>query len=119
MMPWGYHRFGNPLNTAYIPNNFLPYSDRMNFLERVDNTLLTLIQTFYFTFIEIHLNNRLVGEYFGDNAKTLDSDIYKDSLMFINAHFSENFPRPMVPNVIEIGGIHIGNSLPLTHVSFR
>lgn len=117
LMPWSDNRYANPLNTAYMPNNFLPFSDRMSFLERVENTLVTFLQNSYFNNIKIHYDNEIVGKYFGDDSKTLNSDIFKDSILLVNAHFSLNLPRPLVPNVIEIGGINVGQSNPLNKVS--
>ena len=40
MLPWLSNRMGNPDNPAYVPHVMSPYSTRMMFLERVENTLL-------------------------------------------------------------------------------
>lgn len=116
-MPWTHGRFGNPLNTAYMPNIFLSLSDKMIFLERVENTLLTLVQSVYFNYMAVRSDDELVSQYLGEDAKTLKSDIYKNSLLLINRHFSLHYPAPLVPNIVEIGGVHIGKVKPLPNVS--
>lgn len=117
MMPWSDSRYGNPLNPAYIPNLFLRYSDKMSFLARTENSLLTLVQNVYFNWIVVRTNNDLVGRYFGKKAKTLLSDVTNDSLLLLNSHFTLNLRRPFVPNIIEVGGLHIGKETPLPLVS--
>ena len=37
--PWAHYRLANPDNPAYIPNYFLPYTDKMNFMERLMNII--------------------------------------------------------------------------------
>lgn len=116
LMPWTNSRYASPLNTAYMPNNFLPFSDRMTFLERVENTIITFIQNSYYNIFVVHKDNEIVGKYFGDDSKTFNSDIFKDSVLLVNTHFSLNLPRPLTPNIIEIGGIGVGQSKALPQV---
>lgn len=116
-MAWTGYRYGNPENPAYMPNNFLPFSDEMTFIARLENTMLTVVQSIYYNIFEIRKNNELVGEYFGENAKTLESDVFKDSLLLVNTHFTLNLPKPLVPNIIEIGGINVDKNKSLPKVS--
>lgn len=117
LMPWTDNRYANPLNPAYVPNTFLPFSDKMTFWERTENTVLTLVQSIYFNVFVIRYNNYLADKVFGEVGHTLQKDIYDDSILLINAHFSLNSPRPYVPNIIEVGGVNVGNSKPLPLVS--
>lgn len=55
-------------------------------------------------------------ELFGPDVTAIDVLAYNTSLLLVNSHFSVNFPRPMVPNVIEVAGIHIKNPKPLPEV---
>lgn len=117
LMPWTGSRFGNPLNPAYIPINFLPFSDRMDFFERLENTIVTCVQNIYFNYFLLSKSNDLIERRFGKSYRTLDSEIYQNSLLLVNSYFALNLPRPFVPNVIEIGGAHIDKSQPLSVVS--
>lgn len=116
-MPWTAWRFGNPFNPAYMPNCFLPFSDKMTFLQRVENTALTLVHNIYFNKFAIQSESKLVNGNVGKHVKIFENDIYNDSLLLLNAHYTLNIPVPLVPNVIEIGGIHVGKNKSLPQVS--
>lgn len=117
LMPWSNNRYGNPSHPAYIPNYFMPFSDEMSFFERVENTLIHLLHTTYFNWLLINRDQDISLKYFGNQSASLNSDILKDSLLLVTSHFSVNLPRPLVPNIVEIGGIHLKNSKSLPKVS--
>lgn len=117
IMPWMNDRFGNPDNPSYIPNNLMDYSDRLSFLERVENTLVLLLQRLYYHLVTDAQANALARKYFGEDLPSLKSIVYNTSIMMVNTHFSLNLPRPNVPGIIEIGGIHIGKVKKLPLVS--
>lgn len=117
IMPWLNDRFANPDHPAYIPNNLMDYSDQLSFVERVENTLVTLFQRFYYNFVTDVQANALARKYFGPDMPSLRSIVYNTSIMMVNTHFSLNLPRPFVPGIIEVGGIHIGKVKKLPQVS--
>lgn len=117
LMPWLNERFANPDNPAYIPLNLLRHSDHMSFLERVDNTIGYVYSSIMsFLLMEIP-SNILAKRYFGDDVPNLREIAYNTSLMLENVHFSLSFPRPQVPSIIDVGGIHIGTVKKLPEVS--
>lgn len=118
LMPWTSKRYAIPDHPAYIPNNFLPFSDRMSFFERIENTIISVIHSVYFNKFVLDNDKRVSMKYFGELAATLESDVLNDSLLLVASHFSLNLPRPMVPNVIEVGGIHVGKPNALSKVRF-
>lgn len=117
LMPWTSERLANPSHTAYIPNNLMDYSDKMTFFERVENTLVTLYHQYYYDFFMIGRHGDIVRKHLGRRAARLREFIRNTSLILVNTHFSLNLPRPLVPNVVEVGGIHVRNLRPLTKVS--
>lgn len=44
----------------------------------------------------------------GEELRVPDNIMYNASLVLVNSHYSLNRPRPLVPNVVEVGGIHVG-----------
>ncbi|GJQ84146.1 putative PPIases [Trypoxylus dichotomus] len=110
---WTNHLVGNPQPFAYSPSTFLSYSPKMTFLQRVKNSLFLTLETlcFYLYFSEKH--NQLLHKYI-PNASNLDQIVYNTSLILLNSHISSNPPLPHVPNMIEVGGLHIkeGGRLP-------
>nr|QIK00367.1 UDP-glycosyltransferase [Xylotrechus quadripes] len=115
LMPWNSQRFANPTHTAYIPNNNMDYTDHMSFFERLENTVVTLYHELFYEYVVIRRDEGIVRKYMGKEAShKLGQFIHNCSLLLVNSHFTLNLPRPLVPNVVEVGGIHIGgaSSLP-------
>lgn len=55
---------------------------------------------------------------FPNASISFDQTLDRISLVFQNSHISINGPRPYVPNMIEIGGVHINRHLkPLPTVT--
>lgn len=116
LMPWSSYRYANPTNGAYIPNSFMPFSDRLSFLERVENTVIGILQSAYFNNFVVNKDKSVSMKYFGKQGDSLCSDMMKDSLLLVASQYVVNLPRPLVPNIIEIGGIHIEKPQPLAKV---
>lgn len=106
-MPWSNVWFAQPDHPAYIPNTFMDYSDEMSFFERVEGSVvLVLNKLFYKIFIE-KPGNELSKKYINVDVLEPENMFYNISLMLVNTHFTLNRPKPFVPNVIEVGGMHI------------
>jgi glucuronosyltransferase len=110
MMPWGNSRFGNPDNPSYIPHHFLPHSDRMSFGERLVNAVYQETLKWAYHYLMDTPTQNIAKRYFGDSLPPLDHIARNTSLLLLNTHFSMNRPRPLVPQIVEVGGLHI--SLP-------
>ena len=116
-MPWTPGRVGNPDNPAYIPTQFVPYSDKMNFVERFFNTFWNIFHKLHYPFLMDAPAHRIAKQHFGESLPALSQLARNTSLIFVNNHFSFNRPRPLVPGVIEVAGIHIKPAKPLPKVS--
>lgn len=102
---------------SFIPSSFTAFTDKMSFWERFENTLFTwaiagMTQMFEGPFVEIY------KQYLGENLPSSSEIMENTSLLFSNSHFALNFPRPVLPNIVEVGGIHCRPSKPLQKVSF-
>ncbi|KAF4519855.1 UDP-glycosyltransferase-13 [Ephemera danica] len=107
MMSWVGTNVGNPEPTAYVPSIFLPFSHEMTFMQRFGNTLAYYFLQFMREFVLAPKMNVAVKEVFGPNIPSI-LDIEKNaSLVLLNTHCSLNYPRPLQPNVVEVGGMHI------------
>lgn len=99
--------------TSYVPNSFLEFTHKMNFQERFLNTFNTLLERIFYEFYHLPNQRRLYQKYF-PNAKRSFDDVYKNSsLIFVNDNPIVNSPRPLTPNMINIGGIHVTQADPL------
>lgn len=107
LMPWANYPLGNPDNPSYIPNLFTPYSDRMNFMERTINSVSLMLFKVIYYFKSYHPSQEIAQQHFGQDVPDLDILARNISLVLVNSHFSLNSPRPLVPGVVEVGGMHI------------
>lgn len=110
MMPWSYERLGITENPAYVASLSTDFTDSMSFLERLENTLVHYYMKYWYrnmiqvkeqAIVEKHVGRRLTD--FNELAKNM-------SLILVNSHYSLNGGRPMVPGLIEVGGMHITSS---------
>ncbi|KAL0113955.1 hypothetical protein PUN28_011343 [Cardiocondyla obscurior] len=98
---------GNPMNPAYVTSLFAPFSQRMNFKERLTNFFLKHYLTWQMYYYTNQQQLPLVKEYFGLDLPHIN-DLFKDvSVYLVNSHYSLNGIRPLTTNVIEIGGLHV------------
>lgn len=116
LMSWMNMRFGNIDHPAYVPNNFLDHTDDLSFWERVENTLMNIFSQFAYYYLIEKPTYEIVKPYFGEDLPRLSDIAFNASLMMTNTHFSLSRPRPLVPNVIDVAGMHIGNAKSLGQV---
>jgi glucuronosyltransferase len=108
LMPWANDRIGNPDNPSYIPNLFLSHSDKMSFLERLSNTVENFVDKWIVYPLFFDLPGRsTASELLAVLLPPLADIARRGSLILVNSHFSLNKPRPLVPAVVEVAGIHI------------
>lgn len=107
---------GNPNNPAYVPAFATGYTTTMSFMERMMNTFQYMRQYighyWYFT----HSMKRIAREHFNKELPSTDVLHKRVSLQFYNNHFSL-INRPLVPNSIDIAGVHMQEPKPLPTVS--
>ncbi|XP_054285629.1 UDP-glycosyltransferase UGT5-like isoform X1 [Macrosteles quadrilineatus] len=113
ILPWGNARFGNPDNPAYVPNAFSPKMGALNFWQRVYNTYQLLSSKFLYRFVYNPRSERIAQKMFGDSLPPLEVLARNTSLLMVNTHHALHGPRPLSPQVVEIGGIHVKEPKPL------
>lgn len=59
----------------------------------------------------------MAKDFFGSDLPDIRVLAKNISLLLVNSHFSINQARPMVPNVIEVGGLHVTEEAPLSKVN--
>jgi glucuronosyltransferase len=111
LMPWANDRFGNPDNPSYIPNLFQTHNDKMDFFERLLNAVCTIVDKWIVYPLFFDLPGRYTAEkHLGIHLPPLADIARSGSLILVNSHFSLTKARPLVPAVVEVGGIHIDKS---------
>lgn len=98
---------GNPAPTSYIPEMLLGYLSEMSLCQRVINTLFSITNDFIHRFIHLPTQDKLLKKYFGEDFPSVQEIMKNTSLVLINHHNVMAYPRPLMPNMIEIGGYHV------------
>lgn len=117
LTPWHAKHTGNPLSSAFVANIHLKLNVEMSFFERMENFLMNSFDNFYYDNHIESAQKELARKYLPVNDETYDSSVFNVSLVLLNTHYTLNIPRPLVPNIIEVGGIHIGETKKLPEVS--
>uniref|UniRef100_A0A8W7PY65 UDP-glucuronosyltransferase n=1 Tax=Anopheles coluzzii TaxID=1518534 RepID=A0A8W7PY65_ANOCL len=113
---------GSPQPLSYVPHPMSSFTDKMNFWQRLGNVLFTAFDETLLTAMCNPIQQRHYNHYFPNATRSLDEmRRHGVSLVLINSHFSLSFPRPYLPNLIEVGGFHVNrkvNPLPEDIKSF-
>ncbi|KAL6435043.1 hypothetical protein ACFW04_005264 [Cataglyphis niger] len=121
IMPWTNEDMGNEDNPSYILNIFLGLTRPMDFLNRIKNTVTLLFFKASYEYWLRPDDQVIANEVFGPDLPKLKKIAQQSSALLVNIHSSLHGSRPQLPNVVEIGGIHIPskiNPLPKDIVEF-
>ncbi|XP_055010761.1 UDP-glucuronosyltransferase 2C1-like [Boleophthalmus pectinirostris] len=101
-----------PSPISYIPLTGTAYTDKMTFLQRVNNVILNVITQTQYSLVVMHTYQQLSEKYFGPsinfNDLVLDAEIW-----LMRVDFVFEFPRPTMPNVVYMGGFQCKPANPL------
>lgn len=117
LTPWIAKRLGNPFGSAYVPNTHLPLNNEMSFIDRVENSVVNVFHLLTFDYFLVPNQKHIAAKLINADDTSFNNRIYNTSLVLINTHFTVNGQMPLVPNIIEIGGAHIGEPNKLPEVS--
>lgn len=106
---------GNRMPPSFVPDPFLSYSDKMTFMERVSNLMFGLFvdvvgSLLFLPKLEKIYKDRLLVK---EGIVEIGANV---SILFVNSHFTLNYPRPYLPDVVDIGGLHTRPAQPLPKV---
>lgn len=96
----------NPDLPSFMPHVFGNCDQRMNFLERTQNFLLTVVQGLHHKFYYLPEHDKLLHKYVPE-APTISELNANTAAQIFNSNPVINGPLPLMPNMIEVGGIHV------------
>ncbi|XP_066287805.1 UDP-glucuronosyltransferase 2C1-like [Branchiostoma lanceolatum] len=104
---------GVPLPLSYVPSIWTDFTDDMTFVQRLQNAVLS-------TYIPMsarrgvsRLYEELVRTYIGEE-ETIQSVTSRTDLWLYQADNVLDFPRPSMPNMVQVGGLNVRVAAPLT-----
>ncbi|NWT92346.1 UD11 glucuronosyltransferase, partial [Urocynchramus pylzowi] len=93
-----------PKPPSYVPRVFTDLTDRMTFLQRVKNLLFDIPSIFLCNFA-FEPYSKLASEFLQREVTVLDL-LRKGSVWLLRVDFVLDYPRPLMPNIIPIGGVN-------------
>lgn len=90
-----------------MPNYLTPYSDEMNFFQRIDNLYFNLRQLYEYYMVNLPIQERVLKKHFGNDVPPISELFKRICMAFVNGHPYLTYLRPSVPNIIQIGGLRL------------
>ncbi|NXE15276.1 UD11 glucuronosyltransferase, partial [Lophotis ruficrista] len=88
---------------SYVPRFFTRYTDRMAFLQRAGNLIASLSSSLACSFLYLPYK-RLIKEFLQREATVLEL-FSRASVWLMKFDFVFEYPRPLMPNMVLVGGI--------------
>ncbi|XP_072338047.1 UDP-glucuronosyltransferase 1A1-like isoform X2 [Scyliorhinus torazame] len=106
-----------PQPFSYVPRFFSGNTDRMNFLQRTKNVLVAFLQPMLCWFIYSPFEE--LATRFLQREVTLVQLLSQTSIWLMRYDFVFESPRPLMPNMVLVGGINCRDRQPLSQVLWR
>lgn len=110
------YNFGNQVNPSYLPWHSLPYTGEMTFMERVSNFLLVYVEVGLRYVHQYRQEHKVARKYFGEDIPSMVELERHMSLILTNSDPVLDFPQPLAPNFIPVGGLHTRKAKKLPDV---
>lgn len=111
VMPWTNDDMGNMDEPSYIPSIFLGFTRPLDFFSRIQNTLWLSWSNIVYEYWFRTADQVIANEVFGSDLPKLKEIAQQSQALLVNTHNSLHGSRPQLPNVVEIGGIHIPSKI--------
>uniref|UniRef100_A0A3B4BNQ3 glucuronosyltransferase n=1 Tax=Pygocentrus nattereri TaxID=42514 RepID=A0A3B4BNQ3_PYGNA len=111
--PCGAHFLASqcPSPVSYIPHRYTQYSNRMGFFRRTVNVVKALLQPLTCRRLFSHADE--IASRFLQRETSMLEIMSRAVLWFVRFDFAFEFPRPVMPNMVMIGGFSVPKPKPL------
>lgn len=86
----------------------LGYTDQMTFFQRLHNFYYNIRQIYEYHTMVLPIQQNVLNKHFSNDTPKVDNLSNRLSMIFINTHPFFNYPRPMVPGILQIAGLRMG-----------
>ncbi|XP_067838459.1 UDP-glucuronosyltransferase 3A1-like isoform X2 [Heptranchias perlo] len=102
---WNGHQFGLPTPLSYVPMHRSLLTDRMEFWGRLKNSMMFLSSFVVERMIQARFEKAIKTCFPAGSEPNLSELYLKAELSIYNSDFTLEFPRPLLPNVVCVGGL--------------
>jgi glucuronosyltransferase len=107
LTPWISSATGFPTNPAYEPYHSFPFSSHMTFSQRLFNFLAHTFLHPIYKYTTVPKLEALRAQYFKQNLPSFAEIESNFSIYLVNICVGLDNSRPLPPNVIPVGGMHV------------
>ncbi|KAJ8730592.1 hypothetical protein PYW08_002005 [Mythimna loreyi] len=120
LMHWSPDRIGVTDNPSYVPIMSSDFTSKMNFLQRLENTVMNVYYKIWFRYAIQMKEKAIIEKRFGRRIPDLQEFAKNVTLALVNTFHSMNGVRPLLPGVVEVGGMHLDHTRkPIPHYMER
>ncbi|KAF3698999.1 UDP-glucuronosyltransferase 1-1 [Channa argus] len=103
---------GCPSPPSYVPRFFTGYTHKMNFMERLVNTLVAWLEPLLCRLLYWNFDH--IAYQFLEQKEGIAEVLSHSDIWLMRFDFTLDFPRPLMPNFVLVGGINcnVRNPLP-------
>ncbi|XP_022209988.2 UDP-glucosyltransferase 2 [Drosophila obscura] len=98
---------GNISPLSYNPMLLSSRTEQMNYAERLWNVWEAAVVWLHKRLIHLPSQRQLYGQYFPQAQLSLEQVMDSFALMLLGQHFSLSYARAYLPDMIEVGGLHL------------
>ncbi|XP_023955102.2 UDP-glycosyltransferase UGT5-like isoform X1 [Bicyclus anynana] len=109
-MPWIGERIGASDNPSYVPVVATTFTPSMTFLERMENTFWRIYTKLSFRYSVQNEEQALIEKKFGIQIPEFSNLGRNVSLVLVNTYHVLNGVTPLVPGIVEVGGMHLNET---------
>lgn len=111
IMPWTNGDMGNVDDPSYIPIIFFGFTRPLNFFDRIQNTFCQAVGKLAYEYWFRPKDQAIANEVFGPDLPKLKEIAQQSQALLVNTHSSLHGSNPHLPNIVEIGGLHIPSKI--------
>ncbi|XP_078683192.1 UDP-glucuronosyltransferase 1-2-like isoform X2 [Branchiostoma floridae x Branchiostoma belcheri] len=104
---------GVPLPMSYVPYLGTDFTDDMSFTQRLQNAVLYTVVPVLSRRVAGSLYDELGRKYVGEE-ETIQSVTSRTDLWLYQTDKLLDYPRPIMPNMVQVGGLNVRVAAPLT-----
>lgn len=108
---WVNEVLGSPRPASFVPHMYTDFTDRLNLGKRLEHEFFYFLEKILLRLYHLPQQEQLFNEIFPDAKKSFH-EVRSTSvaIALVNSHFSISFPKPFLPNTVEVAGMQINEA---------